>query len=89
MMVSSLQGQFMQALVHAMKAARILEIGCFTGSSALWMSKGFQDPDKSLLITLEIDPKAAEIANYYFKRVSHGKSIHLILDDAIKACECC
>ena len=87
MMVSSLQGQFMQALIHTTKARRVLEIGCFTGTSALWMSQGFQDPDKSHLITLEINPRVAEIAIAYFKRIPHGRCIRLILDEASKTYE--
>jgi caffeoyl-CoA O-methyltransferase len=84
MMISSLQGQFMQALVHTTRAKRILEIGCFTGSSALWMAQGFQNYHESQLITLDMDYKAAEIARSYFKKVPYGNAIQLIIGPAME-----
>jgi caffeoyl-CoA O-methyltransferase len=82
MMVSELQGLFMKTLISQRNVRRILEIGCFTGSSALWMAQGFREYSASKLITLELDVKAAEIAKKYFDRMNYKHCIELIIGPA-------
>ena len=82
MSVGHLQGSFLKLLVRITKAKRILEIGTFTGYSALSMAEVL--PNDGELITLDIDPINTEIAKKYWANSSHGKKIKLIIGPAIQ-----
>jgi predicted O-methyltransferase YrrM len=58
--VAPAQGQFLQLLVRAMHARRILEIGTLGGYSAIWMARAL--PDDGRLISLEISEQHAAVA---------------------------
>ena len=60
MMVGPLEGRFLELLVYASQARRVLEIGTFSGYSALSMAAGL--PPGGTITTCEIDPAAAEVA---------------------------
>ena len=60
MMVGLLEGRFLETLVWLSGARRILEIGCFTGYSALSMAAAL--PADGRIITCEVDPKRAATA---------------------------
>jgi caffeoyl-CoA O-methyltransferase len=55
----------------------VLEIGTFTGYSALWMAAAL--PDDGRLITLEADEAHAEIARRHFEASPYGDRIELRL----------
>ncbi|MGH6896486.1 MAG: class I SAM-dependent methyltransferase [Geminicoccaceae bacterium] len=59
MQIAPEQGQFMALLVELIGARRVLEIGCFTGYSALAMALAL--PADGLLITLEANAEPIEI----------------------------
>ncbi len=75
MLVGRIEGQFLKLLVQLTSARRVLEIGTFTGYSALMMAEGL--PTDGRLVTCEINPKAAEIARRYFAKSPHGHKIEL------------
>ncbi len=81
MQVGHLEGTFLKLLVTAIGARRILEIGTFTGYSALRMAEGM--PQGGRLVTCDIDAKAAAIAREFWKKSHHGKKITLILGPAL------
>lgn len=58
--VAPAQGQFLQLLVRAIHARRILEIGTLGGYSAIWMARAL--PDDGRLISLEISEQHAAVA---------------------------
>src|SRR5687767_1712276 len=82
MQVGQLEGQFLKLIVSAIGAKRVLEIGTFTGYSALRMAEGM--PQGGKLITCDIDPKAAAIARQFWKQSHHGKKIDLRLGPALE-----
>src|SRR5262245_16596957 len=82
MMVGRIEGQFLKMLVQLTGARRVLEIGTFTGYSALMMAEGLS-PDGQL-ITCEVNPKAEEIARRYFAESSHGHKIELRMGAALE-----
>ena len=75
MLSGQLQGTLLQLLVASLRARRVLEIGMFTGFSALLMAEAL--PDDGKLITCEIDPEAIAIARRYFARSPHGSKIEV------------
>ena len=81
MLTGPVEGRFLELLVHASGARRILEIGTFTGFSALSMAAAL--PDDGTIDTLDIEPKHAEVAQRYFDRSPHGSKITLHLGPAL------
>jgi caffeoyl-CoA O-methyltransferase len=82
MLSGQLCGRFLKMLVQISQARRILEIGTFTGYSALSMAEGL--PDDGKLITCDINEDSAKIARKYFAKSPHGHKIELVLQDAMK-----
>ena len=64
MMVGVLEGRFLETLVWLGRATRILEIGTFTGYSALSMAAAL--PAGGRLVTCELDPARAAVARGHF-----------------------
>lgn len=78
-------GAFLRMLVQISGAKRVLEIGTYTGYSALSMAEGL--PEDGELITFDIDPNVAVVAERYFKESSHGHKIKFILGNAMQKLE--
>ncbi len=81
MMVGHLEGMFLKLLVRMTGAKRVLEIGTFTGYSALAMAEGL--PEGGTVVTCDIDPKATAIARSFWARSPHGSKIVLKLAPAL------
>jgi len=81
MQVDVIEGRFLQMLVRMSGAKSILELGMFTGYSALMMAEAL--PDNGHLITCEIDPKAEAIARRYFAESPHGNKITIRMGPAL------
>ncbi|MEV7130436.1 O-methyltransferase [Streptomyces sp. NPDC093260] len=75
MMVGSLEGEFLASLVFALRPRRILEIGTFTGYSALCMAQAM--PEGAELHTCELNPLHASIARKHFAASPWAERIHL------------
>src|SRR5256714_4160443 len=82
MQVDAIEGRFLKMLVRLTGARTILEIGTFTGYSALMLAEGL--PDDGRLITCEVDPKAEAIARRYFSESRHGSKITLRVGPALE-----
>ncbi len=82
MQVGRLEGDFLRLLVRLCQARRVLEIGMFTGYSALIMAEAL--PDDGELITCDIDPKAEQVARRYFAQSPHGKKIRVRMGPALE-----
>ena len=65
MMVGPLEGRFLEMLVHLSQPRRVLEIGTFSGYSALSMASAL--PPGGRIVTCEVDPKAAEVARRHIQ----------------------
>ena len=81
MQVDIIEGRFLKMLVRLTGARLILELGMFTGYSALMMAEGL--PEDGHLITCEIDPKVEAIARRYFAESPHGDKITIRLGPAL------
>jgi len=75
MQVGPLEGNFLKVLARITGARRIVEVGTFTGYSALMMASGL--PDDGELITCELDETNADIAQSFFDKSPHGSKIRI------------
>jgi caffeoyl-CoA O-methyltransferase len=82
MMVGHLEGRFLEFLVAMTGAKRVLEIGMFTGYSALSMAAAL--PADGTLITCDVDPKAEEAARRHFESSPHGSKIEIRMGPALR-----
>ncbi|MBL0232066.1 MAG: O-methyltransferase [Chitinophagaceae bacterium] len=73
MISGHLQGKLLEMVSFMIQPRRILEIGTFTGYSALCLAKGLQEEGQ--LHTIELREKDADLARNYFDRSSLGKKI--------------
>ncbi len=81
MMVGPLEGRLLEFLVHLSGARRVLEIGTFTGYSALSMAAAL--PADGTIVTCEIDPERAAVARRHFDASPLGDRIRLRLGPAL------
>ncbi|MCI0571799.1 MAG: class I SAM-dependent methyltransferase [Myxococcaceae bacterium] len=82
MQVGRLEGAFLRLLVRLARAKRVLEVGTFTGYSALCMAEGL--PEDGELITCDIDPEAVAMAKRYWAQSPHGRKIQSRLGPALE-----
>lgn len=80
MISGPLQGNFLTMMSRMIKPKRILEIGSFTGYSALCLVKGLSED--GILHTVEKREQDAETAAAYFNRSAYRHQIKLHLGDA-------
>ena len=82
MQVGRVEGALLRLLVLISGATRVLEVGTYSGYSALSLASGL--PDDGRLITCDIDPVATAVAQRYFDQSPHGRKIELRLGPAIE-----
>ena len=82
MVVGPLEGAFLKVMAMTVGAKRILEIGTFTGYSALCFAESI--PDEGEVITCDIDPESTALAKRYWAESPHGSKIHLRLAPALE-----
>jgi caffeoyl-CoA O-methyltransferase len=73
MLSGHVEGQVLKMLVHATRATRVLEIGLFTGYSALAMAEAL--PDDGQVTACEIDAGVAAFAEQCFRESASGHKI--------------
>ncbi|MBD1843824.1 class I SAM-dependent methyltransferase [Cyanobacteria bacterium FACHB-63] len=81
MLSGHVEGQFLKMLVHMTRARRILDIGMFTGYSALAMAEAL--PIDGVLVACEVDEYVASFAQELFDQSLHGAKIQIKLAPAI------
>lgn len=81
MLSGHIQGRLLEMLVRMARPQRVLEIGTFTGYSALSMAAGLEEGAE--LHTVEVDDELEELAQSYFDRSPHGKKIRLHIGSAL------
>ncbi|MFQ5739911.1 MAG: O-methyltransferase [Acidobacteriota bacterium] len=85
MLVGPLEGQLLSWLVRLIQASYVVEIGTFTGYSALWMVSAL--PRDGTLVTCEVNPEHARIARGFFQRSPHASRIQLLEGPALRSLE--
>lgn len=79
--VSKPQGMLLQLWTRMMGARRILEIGTLGGYSTIWMAKAL--PEDGRIVTLELDPRHAEVARRNFEAAGVEPLVELRVGDAL------
>ncbi len=82
MVSGHLQGKTLEMLSHMINPSAILELGTFTGYSALCLAKGLK-PD-GLLITLDVNDELEDFATSFFQRSSQAHQIKMMAGDALE-----
>ena len=80
--IGKVEGRLMQLLIKISGTRNAVEIGTFTGYSALMIAEAL--PDDGLLVTCESHKAYAEIASRYFEKSPHGRKIRLELKPALE-----
>jgi caffeoyl-CoA O-methyltransferase len=81
MLTGAIEGRLLELLVFASGARRVLELGTYSGYSALSMAAGL--PEGGRIDTCEIDPVHAEVARRYIARSPHADRIRVHVGPAI------
>jgi len=81
MIVGPLEGAFLKIMTQLVQATRVLEIGMFTGYSALCFAESL--PANGMVITCEVDEESAALARQYFARSPLGKKIEIRMGPAL------
>ena len=81
--VSAAQGKFLHLLARIRGARRILEIGTLAGYSTIWLARAL--PPGGQLITLEYDPRHADVARANIARAGLADRVEVRVGRAIEA----
>lgn len=82
MLSGHIEGQTLKMFVHMTKARRILEIGMFTGYSALAMAEAL--PENGRVVACEVDEYVASFALKCFSTSPHGHKISVEVAPAME-----
>jgi caffeoyl-CoA O-methyltransferase len=82
MLTGPVAGRFLEFLVWISQPKHVVEIGTFSGHSALAMAAAL--PDDGRIDACEIDPERAAFAQRYFDRSPHGSKITLHVGPALE-----
>ncbi len=81
MLTGRLEGRFLKMLVTLLQPRLIVEVGTFTGYSALSMAEGL--PEGGKVVTCEVDPRAQAMAQAAFDMSPHGGKIEIRMGPAL------
>jgi caffeoyl-CoA O-methyltransferase len=82
MLTGTVEGRLLELLVHATGAGRVLEIGTYSGYSALSMAAALA-PGGSI-VTCEIDPERAAFARRHIEASPYAERIELRVGPALE-----
>ena len=82
MLTGTVEGRFLELLVFGTGARRVLEIGTFTGYSALSMAAAL--PEGGRIDSCDIEPRHVEVAQRYIDRSPYADRITIHLGPALE-----
>ena len=85
MLTGPIAGRFLEFLVYALKAKRVLELGTYSGHSALSMAAGL--PEGGHIDTCEFDETHAEVARRYIAESPYADRITVHVGPALETIE--
>lgn len=81
MLVGPLEGAFLKMMARLVGAKEVLEIGMFTGYSALCFAEAI--PSDGHVVTCEIDERSAALGRRFIDRSPHGQKIQIRMGPAL------
>ena len=81
--IGKVEGKLLQMLIKISNTKRVVEVGTFTGYSALVMAEAL--PEDGILTSCENSREYADIARRYFEKSPYGQKIQLILGPALQS----
>lgn len=84
MCAGHIQGRMLKMFTRMISPRRVLELGTFTGYSALCIAEGL--PEGGRLVTVEADDELQETILSNFSRSNAGERIELVVGDALEVC---
>jgi caffeoyl-CoA O-methyltransferase len=82
MLTGTVEGRFLELLVYASGARRVLELGTYSGYSALSMAAGL--PADGRIDTCELDEERAAVARRYIEQSPYADRIQIHLGPALE-----
>lgn len=82
MLSGHLQGSFLSMISHMIKPKRVLEIGTFTGYSAICLAQGLTDD--GVLHTVDVNSELEPMVRKYFTKAGVDKKIQLHIGNALQ-----
>ena len=82
MLTGTIEGRFLELLVYASGARRVLELGTYSGYSALSMAAGL--PPDGRIDTCELDEERAAVARRYIAQSPYADRIAIHLGPALE-----
>ena len=80
MLSGHFQGRVLSMLSHMIKPMRVLEIGTYTGYSALCFAEGLQTDGK--VITIDVNEELEDLVREYIDKAGMNDSVEYIIGDA-------
>lgn len=77
-----IQGRLLKFIVKMIRPKRILEIGTFTGYSALCMAEGLDEGSK--IITFEVEDELEDFTRRWIEGSEHASKVEFIIGDALE-----
>lgn len=77
-----IQGRLLKFVVKMIRPKRILEIGTFTGYSALCMAEGLDEGSK--IITFEVEDELEDFTRRWIEGSEHASKVEFIIGDALE-----
>jgi caffeoyl-CoA O-methyltransferase len=81
MLTGTIEGRFLELLVHGMQARRVLELGTFSGYGTLSMAAGL--PSDGRIDSCEISEKHAAVARRYIEQAGYADRVTVHLGPAL------
>lgn len=76
------QGGFMHLLIKLLGVSEAIEVGCYTGYSAIAVASAL--PSGGRLTAFDVDPKTSQVARQYFSDAGLEDKIELVLGNAVQ-----
>ena len=81
MLTGTIEGRFLELLVHGLAAKRVLELGTYSGYGTLSMAAGL--PDDGRIDTCELSEERAAVARRYLERAGHADRVTVHVGPAL------
>lgn len=82
MLSGHFQGRVLSMLSHMISPKNVLEIGTYTGYSALCFAEGIQDEGK--IITIDINEELEDLIREYISKSDYSDKVDFIVGDAME-----